>query len=107
MLLIVVGAVIVTLEAAGLWFVVSRLDFGRDKVLDVTKAQAGVQAVLMDPTDGYGLTNIAAIVCNDGKDPTIAVGASFTCDIVVGGKKQVVTVVFRDDDGTYEVDRPR
>ena len=45
--------------------------------------------------------------CNDGKDPGVKKGASFTCDVVVDGRQRQVLVVFQDDDGTYEVDRPR
>jgi hypothetical protein len=101
------GAAVVVIEAAGLWLALSRLNFGEDKVLDVSKAQAGVEAVLLDPTDGYGLTDVGNVVCNSGEDPTIVVGGTFTCDVFVGGKKRVVKAVFQDDSGTYEVDRPR
>jgi hypothetical protein len=34
-------------------------------------------------------------------------GGTFTCEVVVDGRKRVVTAVFQDDSGTYEVDRPR
>ena len=79
----------------------------KGKVLNVSKAEAGVQRILLDPDDGYGATNVSDVVCNDGNDPEIRKGASFTCQVVVEGRKRQVLVVFSDDNGTYEVDRPR
>ena len=106
-ILIVVGVVVVVVEAVGLAVGLSKLGLAEDKVLDVSKAQAGVQQILVDPTDGYGAANIAIIVCNNGKNPVVRKGATFTCEVIVNGRKRVVTAVFQDDDGTYEVDRPR
>jgi hypothetical protein len=79
----------------------------KGKVLDVSKAEAGVQRVLLDREVGYSATNVSDVECNDGKDPEIKKGASFTCEVVVEGRKRNVLVVFQDDNGTYEVDRPR
>ena len=79
----------------------------KGKVLDVSKAEAGVQRILVDPADGYGATSVTNVVCNNGNDPEIKKGATFTCDVVVDGRKRQVLVVFQDDEGTYEVDRPR
>jgi len=50
---------------------------------------------------------VSDVVCNDGNDPDIRKGATFTCQVVVEGRKRQVLVVFSDDNGTYEVDRPR
>jgi hypothetical protein len=105
--LIAVGVVVVVAEAVGLAVGLSKLGLAEDKVLDVSKAQAGVQQVLVDPIDGYGATNVTSVVCNNGKNPVIQKGASFTCEVVANGRKRVVTAVFQDDNGTYEVDRPR
>ena len=85
----------------------SRFDVLKGKVLDVSKAEAGVQRVLLDREVGYSATNVSDVECNDGKDPEIKKGASFTCEVVVEGRKRNVLVVFQDDNGTYEVDRPR
>lgn len=87
--------------------VLSKFDVLHGKVLDVSKAEAGVQRILLDPTDGYGATNVSDIVCNNGDDPEIKKGGTFTCRAVVDGRKRDVLVVFLDDNGTYEVDRPR
>lgn len=77
------------------------------KVLDIAAAQRGVAAVLVDPVIGYGVTSVSAVVCNDGVDPPVRRGESFTCQVVVDGTSRRVLVVFQDDDGTYAVDRPR
>ncbi len=75
--------------------------------LDVNQVQAGVQQVLTDPINGYGRDNVSAVQCNGGKNPTVKPGDSFTCQVSVDGAARQVTVVFSDDAGTYEVDRPR
>jgi hypothetical protein len=105
--MIAAGLLIVAAEAMGLAFGLSKLDLIRDRVLDVSKAQAGVRQILMDPRDGYGAANLTTVVCNNGRDPVIQKGGTFTCEVVVEGRKRVVTALFQDDSGTYEVDRPR
>ncbi len=104
---IAVGVVAIAIAAVLLLVVLSRLDVLQGKVLDVSKAEAGVQRILLDPTDGYGATNVSEVVCNNGHDPEIRRGGIFTCKVVVDGRKRDVLVVFQDDNGTYEVDRPR
>ncbi len=47
------------------------------------------------------------VVCNNGDDPEIEKGGTFTCEVIVDGRKRQVLAVFQDDNGTYEVDRPR
>jgi hypothetical protein len=105
--MIAVCLLIVAAEAMGLAFGLSKLDLIRDRVLDVSKAQAGARQILMDPRDGYGAENVTTVVCNNGRDPVTQNGGTFTCEVVVDGRKRVVTAVFQDDSGTYEVDRPR
>lgn len=75
--------------------------------LDVNQAQIGVQQVLTDPINGYGRDNVTGVRCNNGVNPTVKAGNSFTCQVSVDGAQRQVTVVFSDDKGTYEVDRPR
>lgn len=75
--------------------------------LDVSQVQAGVQRVLTDPINGYGRDNVTEVRCNNGVNPTVQAGASFTCQVRVDGTQRQVTVAFPDDSGTYEVDRPR
>lgn len=76
-------------------------------VLDVAKAQQGVEDVLRDPVSGYGATDVSDVVCNGGSDPKVKKDATFSCDVVVDGERKTVAVVFQDDQGTYAVDRPR
>ena len=77
------------------------------KILDVTKAQLGVEQILLDPVDGYGATTVTGVVCNNGTNPSVVKDASFSCEVVVDGTRKQVTAVFQDDEGTYAVDRPR
>ncbi len=83
------------------------LSWSKRKELDVTKAETGVQQILTDPTNGYGVENVTEVNCNNGKNPTAKKGGTFSCDVNVNGAKRRVTVLFIDDNGTYEVDQPR
>lgn len=106
-LLIAVGVIAISAAVIGIMVGLSRFDVLKGKVLNVSKAEAGVQRILLDPTDGYGVTSVTDVVCNNGDDPEIKKGGSFTCEVIVDGRKRQVLVVFSDDNGTYEVDRPR
>ncbi|WP_234834886.1 DUF4333 domain-containing protein, partial [Mycolicibacterium stellerae] len=106
-LLIAVSAIAISAGAVAIVFGLSRLDVLKGRVLNVSKAEAGVQRILQDPTEGYGVTSVTDVVCNNGDDPEIKKGGTFTCDVIVDGRKRQVLVVFSDDKGTYEVDRPR
>ncbi len=75
--------------------------------LDVGKAQAGVQQILTDDTNGYGAKNVKDVKCNNGQNPTVKKGATFDCDVSIDGTKRSVTVTFQDNKGTYEVGRPK
>ncbi|MCH9710222.1 MAG: DUF4333 domain-containing protein [Actinomycetia bacterium] len=75
--------------------------------LDVNAAQSGVQQILTDETNGYGAKNVNAVKCNNGVSPTVKKGDTFSCEVSIDGTKRQVTVTFQDDDGTYEVGRPR
>lgn len=75
--------------------------------LDISKAQAGVQQILTDETDGYGAKNVKDITCNDGQDPVVKKGGSFGCNVSIDGAKRELTVTFQDNKGTYEVGRPK
>lgn len=75
--------------------------------LDVNKAQAGVQQILTDQTNGYGVKSADDIKCNNGQNPTVKKGDTFTCDVSVDGQHKQVTVTFQDNNGTYEVGRPK
>ena len=75
--------------------------------LDVSKADAGVQQILTDSTNGYGAKNVKDVKCNNGQNPTVKKGASFDCDVSIDGTRRSVTVTFQDNKGTYEVGRPK
>jgi hypothetical protein len=75
--------------------------------LDVNRAQAGVQQVLTDETNGYGAKNVRDVKCNNGQNPTVKKGDTFNCEVSVDGTKRQVTVTFQDNNGTYEVGRPK
>ena len=75
--------------------------------LDVNAAQTGVAQILSDDANGYGAKNVQDVKCNDGKNPEVKKGANFTCDVSIDGTKRQVTVTFQDDNGTYEVGRPK
>jgi hypothetical protein len=83
------------------------LAFANNKELDVNKAQAGVRQILTDPVNGYGAKNVTGVKCNNGHNPIANKGDSFTCEVNINGTRRHVTVVFADDNGTYEVDRPK
>jgi len=75
--------------------------------LDVNKAQTGVQQILSDEANGYGAKNVKDVKCNNGQNPTVKKGDTFTCEVSIDGTKRQVTVTFQDDKGTYEVGRPK
>jgi len=81
--------------------------FFMTKQLDVNKAQTGVQHILTDPTIGYGAKDVTDVKCNNGQDPVVKKGGTFNCDVTIGGTKRQVTVTFVDDNGTYQVSRPK
>ncbi len=97
--LVVLAIVLVTGFWAPGFFVTTKLD--------VNKAQAGVQQVLTDETNGYGAKNVKDVKCNNGTDPTVNKGATFDCSVSIDGAPKHVTVTFQDSKGTYEVGRPQ
>jgi len=109
--LAVVGGVIGLLAAIivavvlvmGFWkpgfFVTTKLDIGA--------AQSGVQQILTDEANGYGAKNVQDVKCNNGESPTVKKGDTFNCEVSIDGTKRQVTVTFQDDNGTYEVGRPK
>ncbi|OBG95255.1 hypothetical protein A5697_02215 [Mycobacterium sp. E3251] len=95
-----VGAVAVLV--AGFW----APGFFVTKQLDVTAVQAGVAHVLSDPA-GYGAKNVSDVTCNDGQNPTVTKGGSFTCQATIDHLKHQFLVTFTDDTGGYEVSAPK
>lgn len=106
-LLIAAGAAVACFAVVALILGVRQLGSFHANELDVDKAQAAVRQVLTDPVYGYGRNNVSTVSCNGGRNPVVQKGGTFTCEVHINGTKRQVTVVFRDDNGTYEVDRPR
>lgn len=75
--------------------------------LDVAATEAGVKSVLTDPTTGYGLHDVKDVTCNNGVNPVISKGATFTCEFTVGGHQLQAKMTFLDSAGTYSVGRPQ
>jgi hypothetical protein len=100
----VLGAIIVAaVLVMGFW----KPGFFVTTKLDVNKAQSGVQQILTDQTNGYGVKSADNVKCNNGQNPTVKKGDTFTCDVSVDGQHKQVTVTFQDNKGTYEVGRPK
>lgn len=103
---VILGAVVAVIVAAllitGFWLP----GFLRSQQLDVNAVQNGVRQVLTDSSHGYGATNVTDVVCNNGANPTIKQGDTFTCDVTIGGDERQVTVTFGDNSGTYWVGAP-
>jgi hypothetical protein len=106
-LLITAGVLVGAIVALALVLGLSAFGAFNRQVLDVNKAQVAVKHVITDPTAGYGVDNVTDVNCNNGQNPSAKKGDTFTCQVTVDGKKRHVTAVFIDDNGTYEVDRPR
>ena len=66
-----------------------------------------VQQILTDESNGYGAKNVKDVKCNNGESPTVKKGDTFDCEVSIDGTKRKVTVTFQDDNGTYEVGRPK
>ncbi|AKK27720.1 DUF4333 domain-containing protein [Mycobacterium sp. EPa45] len=100
---VLAALVVAVVLVLGFWkpgfFVTTKLDIG--------KAQQGVQNILTDETNGYGAKNVKDVKCNNGQNPTVKKGDTFTCEVSIDGTKRQVTVTFQDDKGTYEVGRPK
>ncbi|WP_216867013.1 DUF4333 domain-containing protein [Mycolicibacterium goodii] len=97
------AVVVITAVAVGLWM---RGESGGPR-LDVRQAEAGVAEILTDPVYGYGANDVAAVACNNGKNPRVEAGSTFMCAVDINGTVRQVVVEFTDDDGTYAVDGPR
>ncbi|MCT7366623.1 hypothetical protein A7G45_27565 [Mycolicibacterium llatzerense] len=93
-------------EAVALVIGVSMLHTSRTTDLDINQAQQGVEQVLTDTVSGYGVTNISNIRCNNGVNPPVKKDGTFKCEATIGGRQRQITVVFVDDNGTYEVGGP-
>ncbi len=76
--------------------------FGRTTYLDRAAAESGVEAIVVGT---YRADTVSGVSCPD--DMTVERGASFECSLQVDGAPRTVTLTMTDDEGTYEVSRPR
>ncbi|MHA7651341.1 DUF4333 domain-containing protein [Mycobacterium sp. ML4] len=96
---LIAGTVVALLVAGGL---------SRDtKKVAVAAVQNEVQQTLVDRITGYNSDDITDVRCNNGQDPTVKKGGSFTCDVTVRGQQRQLKVTFLDDNGTYAVGLPQ
>ncbi|WP_137726034.1 DUF4333 domain-containing protein [Prescottella subtropica] len=72
------------------------------KTLDRAAAEQGVEQVV---TESYGARSVSEVSCP--ADRKVREGDSFDCTLKIDGTPKKVTVTFTDNDGTYEVGRPR
>jgi len=70
------------------------------RVFDAAALGRGVRAVL---TDDYGLV-VDSVTCP--ANTRVEQGASFQCDVTIGGQPRQVTLTITDDVGAYTVSRP-
>ena len=75
--------------------------------VDVHDVEDGVHQVLTDEITGYGVSNVKDLVCNRSENPAARKGGSFGCSFTVHGVPRQLTVTFLDDNGTYQVGRPK
>ncbi|MCH9732811.1 MAG: DUF4333 domain-containing protein [Actinomycetia bacterium] len=80
--------------------------FGRSTTLDVNAVQDALRRVLTDPINGYGAQNVTDITCNDGANPPVRTGDTFTCSVTIDDQGYQVTATFTDDTGAYVIGRP-
>jgi hypothetical protein len=99
--------VVAVLIAVALGLGLAKLVYSTGNQLDVRQVEDGVRKILTESGYGYGVENVGAITCNNGTNPPAAKGDGFTCNVVVDGANRRVVVVVVDDQGTFEVDRPR
>jgi hypothetical protein len=105
--MLLTAGVLCTLVVAVLLIVGSATPgFFLSRQLDVQQAQAGVRHVLSDPA-GYGAANVSDVTCNDGRNPTIKKGETFTCEVTIDNVRWQIPVKFTDDAGSYELGRPQ
>ncbi|OBJ70187.1 hypothetical protein A5643_00925 [Mycobacterium sp. 1274756.6] len=96
------GVVVLAVLVTGFW----KPGFLRKSELDVHAAEDGVRQVLTDPATGYGATDVTDVRCNDGHNPVIKAGDTFTCEATIAGAKRTVEVTFADSEGSYWVGSP-
>ena len=102
-----VAAVLAVIVGVGVVLWVSGVLNRETKKLAVADVQTQVRHILVDRVTGYTSSDIKEVTCNNGQDPTVKQGGSFTCNVTDRGKQHQLTVTFTDGSGTYEVGLPQ
>ncbi|SNS20085.1 DUF4333 domain-containing protein [Rhodococcoides kyotonense] len=97
-LFVILGLVAAILVIGGVLFAT----LGGNTTLDRAAAESGVEEIV---TGTYGSAGVTDVSCPDGQQ--VERGSSFDCTLNVDGISRTVTLTFTDDEGTYEVSRPR
>ncbi|MFC7961474.1 DUF4333 domain-containing protein [Rhodococcoides kroppenstedtii] len=97
--LFIVGGIIAVLLAV---VVAAGLFLFRSNTFDNAAVQDGVAKIV---TESYGAIDVSDVSCPSGQKAET--GTQFTCTLTTDGVPGSVTVTVKDDDGTYEVGRPR
>lgn len=87
----------------GLW----KPGFLNTTKLDITVAQRSIEQLLSDKANGYGLGAVSDVTCNNGQNPTVRAGATFTCTVRISGIPRRVDVTFDNSSGDYTVSPPQ
>ncbi|AGB27045.1 hypothetical protein Mycsm_06944 (plasmid) [Mycobacterium sp. JS623] len=87
----------------GLW----KPGFLNTTKLDITVAQRSIEQLLSDKANGYGLGAVSDVTCNNGQNPTVRAGATFTCTVRINGIPRRVNVSFDNSSGDYTVSPPQ
>lgn len=87
----------------GLW----KPGFLNTTKLDITVAQRSIEQLLSDKANGYGLGAVSDVTCNNGQNPTVRAGATFTCTMRISGIPRRVNVTFDNSSGDYTVSPPQ
>jgi Domain of unknown function (DUF4333)/Protein of unknown function (DUF2510) len=104
---LVAAAVVAVIVGVGVALWMSGVLNRETKKLAVAEVQTEVQKVLVDRVTGYTSSDIKDVTCNNGQDPTVKQGGSFTCSVTDRGKQHQLKVTFTDGSGTYEVGLPQ
>ncbi|GAA5154614.1 hypothetical protein GCM10023321_26740 [Pseudonocardia eucalypti] len=72
------------------------------RVLDQASVQDGVRSILRTQ---YHLPGVTDVACPS--DQPVQSGLAFDCTVTLDGRTAAVTVLLKDDQGGYEVSRPR
>jgi hypothetical protein len=106
---ILAGILLTSLIVAGFVAVLGfwRPGFFRNTTIDIQQVQEQTAGLLSDEVGGYGPGHIRQVVCNNGRNPTAANGATFTCQFTVDGVSRHLVATFEGNDGDFRLGIPQ